>query len=72
MHDGRFKTLEEVINHYSDSVKYAPNLGTFVDKLGYAPNYDGLKPNDKVKLIKFLKTLTDPTFINNPDIQNPF
>jgi cytochrome c peroxidase len=71
MHDGRFKTLDEVIDHYSDHVKYAPNLGTFVDKVGLAPDYGGLKPAEKIKLRKFLESLTDTTFVNNPDIQKP-
>jgi cytochrome c peroxidase len=72
MHDGRFKTLDEVINHYSDHVKYAPNLGTFVDQLGFPPAFGGLKPIEKIKLRKFLESLTDTTFVKNPDIQNPF
>ncbi len=72
MHDGRFKTLEEVIDHYSDNVQPALNLGQFADQLGYPPNFGGLKPKEKAYLLKFLKTLTDTTFVNNPDIQSPF
>nr|WP_202796958.1 hypothetical protein [Pedosphaera parvula] len=57
MHDGRFKTLEEVIEHYSTgmqrSVTLDPNLAKHPD--GGVP----LSPADKKALVAFLKTLTE-------------
>jgi cytochrome c peroxidase len=57
MHDGRFKTLEEVIDHYTSGVKRSatldPNLAKHPD--GGVP----LNASDKMALVAFLKTLTD-------------
>lgn len=65
MHDGRFETLEEVIDHYStggfDSYSIDPNMESFT-----------LTTDEKEALISFLHTLTDTTFMNNPAHQNPF
>lgn len=66
MHDGRFQTLEEVIEHYNSG-------GHFIDNV----NAQSIQPlhlseYDKKALIAFLKTLTDTSFINNPLFQNPF
>jgi cytochrome c peroxidase len=78
MHDGRFQTLEEVINHYSSHGKDSPNKDPLIPQVGYpipgtSPlQYTGLSASHKNALVKFLHTLTDTTFVNNPDIQNPF
>lgn len=60
MHDGRFKTLEEVIEHYSTGVKRSatldPNLAKHPD--GGVP----LSAEDKKALVAFLKTLTDEKY----------
>src|SRR5438093_6457382 len=60
MHDGRFKTLEEVVEHYSTGVKRTatldPNLAKHPD--GGVP----LSQADKQALVAFLKTLTDEPF----------
>ena len=78
MHDGRFQTLEEVIEHYSSHGKNSPNKDPLIPQVGYpipgtSPlQYTGLNASHKKALVKFLHTLTDTTFVNNPDIQNPF
>ncbi len=65
MHDGRFQTLEEVLNHYSNGghgvINEDPNIRPFP-----------LTEQQKLDLIAFLKTLTDTTFIQNPAFKNPF
>ncbi len=66
MHDGRFQTLEEVIEHYSSGVHFATNL----DPDLRAPL--NLTEGEKEDLINFLKTLTDTEFTENPAFQNPF
>ena len=67
MHDGRFTTLEEVVDFYNDGVKKVYNVdpvmtkGNRDDVLGL-----GLNAGEKKELVAFLKTLTDSTMINNP------
>ena len=61
MHDGRFKTLEEVIEHYDHGVVRHPNLDPNLAK--HPPQGLGLSKEDKAALVAFLKTLTDPAFL---------
>lgn len=69
MHDGRFKTLEEVIEHYN-LVKNSTTLdASFQQQL---PNGLQLSAADKQALVAFLKTLTDQKLISNPEFSNPF
>ncbi|MFN4233263.1 MAG: cytochrome-c peroxidase [Bacteroidia bacterium] len=70
MHDGRFVTLEEVLDFYSEGVKTSVNIDS---KMGLA--HQGgvrLTKEEKKQIIAFLKTLTDSTFITNPNFGNPF
>jgi cytochrome c peroxidase len=72
MHDGRFKTLEEVIDHYSHGIKPHTHLDPkFTDGKGNVihPNYTLL---EKQALVAFLKTLTDQEMIRDPKYSNPF
>jgi cytochrome c peroxidase len=57
MHDGRFKTLEEVIDHYSSGVQRSPTLDPNLAK--HPIDGLGLTSADKKALVSFLKTLTD-------------
>ena len=57
MHDGRFKTLEEVIDHYSSGVQRSPTLDPNLAK--HPIEGIGLTSADKKALVSFLKTLTD-------------
>jgi len=61
MHDGRFQTLEEVVEHYVSGVKRSPSLDPNLAKhpLGGVP----LSIEDKQALVAFLKTLTDDEFL---------
>lgn len=70
MHDGRFKTLEEVIDFYSSGLKYSPNVDPLMERFSQGGNQ--LTPQEKQKLLAFLKTLTDESFATNPKYQNPF
>ncbi|MEX1190080.1 MAG: cytochrome c peroxidase [Bacteroidia bacterium] len=65
MHDGRFKTLNEVLNHYNNSIS---STQKFSDELS---DYKTLSSNEKVELIAFLLTLTDKEFLFNPDFSYP-
>jgi len=57
MHDGRFKTLEEVIEHYSSGVQRSPTLDPNLSK--HPTEGMQLSRTDKMALVAFLKTLTD-------------
>lgn len=65
MHDGRFKNLEEVLDHYASGGHFAENVSANVRKLNF-------NERDKQDLIAFLNTLTDSVFLNNPAFGNPF
>lgn len=70
MHDGRFNTLDQVLTHYNtgliNSSTADPNLK--------AINFGGiqLSNSDLEDLKAFLNTLTDYTYLNNPEFKNPF
>ena len=64
MHDGRFKTLDEVLNHYISGGHAAENLNPNVRPLH-------LNAQDRKDLMAFLRTLTDSTFIQNPAFRRP-
>jgi cytochrome c peroxidase len=59
MHDGRFETLDQVLNHYSKGVKASGTLDVSLN------NGIALTPAEKSQLIAFLKTLTDRDFIKD-------
>ncbi|MBK9013220.1 MAG: c-type cytochrome [Saprospiraceae bacterium] len=58
MHDGRFATLEQVVEHYSSGIKNHPNLHENL-KDGSSPKQLNLNESDKQALVAFLRTLTD-------------
>lgn len=63
MHDGRFKTLEEVIDHYNSGGHPSPTIDPFMK---YTTGGLALSPQKKAQLIAFLRTLDDPSFVNDP------
>jgi cytochrome c peroxidase len=70
MHDGRFATIEEVLDFYSEGVQKSINIDS---KMGLA--HQGgvrLTKTEKMQIIAFLHTLTDSAFITNPNHSNPF
>lgn len=66
MHDGRFNTIAEVLNHYSDGIHMRPNLDPLLIKNG-KPGIP-LSKRDKDNLTAFLKTLDDTKFITRTDL----
>ncbi len=69
MHDGRFQTLDEVLDQYSFNVQMSPTI----DPLMEFANQGGVQLDafEKDLIKQFLHCLTDETFINNPDFQEP-
>ena len=69
MHDGRFQTLEEVVNHYNNGGKPSATVDPLMKHVGTGLN---LTDQEKADLVAFLKTLTDSTFITDPAFSDPF
>lgn len=69
MHDGRFQTLDEVIDFYSHHVKMSPYVNPLMHHV--AENGVQLTPIEKAELKAFLLTLHDTEFLNNPDFGPP-
>lgn len=64
MHDGRFYTLDAVLEHYNSGVADSPTLDTLLKRNGTTGIR--LSAQEKQELISFLKTLTDDQFTHNP------
>jgi cytochrome c peroxidase len=60
MHDGRFFSLPQAIEHYANGILPQPTLDSALQKKIAFTN------NDKANLIYFLRTLTDSSFCKNP------
>ena len=65
MHDGRFTSMQEVLNHYNSGGHFQPNKDPLIRPLQ-------LEAHEMDAIISFLHTLTDSSFINKEDYQSPF
>jgi cytochrome c peroxidase len=72
MHDGRFSTLEQVIEHYSSGIKNHPNLSPQLKLSNGQPRLSNLSNADKAALAAFLKTLTDGNVTTDVKYSDPF
>ena len=68
MHDGRFETLEEVIDHYSEGIEENEWNSTAPNPLA---NFE-FTDTEKADLKAFLLTLTDESFLTDPKWSDPF
>lgn len=64
MHDGRFQTLEEVMDHYNSGGHRQSNTDPLIQPLG-------LSEKQKQQVIAFVKTLTDSTFLTEKNFSDP-
>lgn len=71
MHDGRFETLEEVVDFYSEEIQ--PAEASFFQWI-QGPDFTGFDFSDteKAALVKFMKTLTDQNFLTHEKWSDPF
>lgn len=69
MHDGRFTTLDEVINHYSHGIQMSSTIDPLIEFAGQGGVQ--LDAQEKDLLKQFLMTLTDSSFINNSNFKEP-
>ena len=70
MHDGRFKTIEEVINHYNQNVKKSSTVDILMQYNLQAGGL-GLSSADVADLKAFLLTLSDESLKSNPAFSDP-
>ncbi len=68
MHDGRFTTLDQVVEHYASGGHYSDNLDPFLPQIREMR----MTARQKAALIAFLKTLTDRVSVNDAAYKNPF
>jgi cytochrome c peroxidase len=70
MHDGRFKTIEEVVDFYSEGVKPSATIDS---KMEFAHQGGArLSAEEKRKIIAFLLTLSDSSFVKDAAYTSPY
>ena len=78
MHDGRFNTLEEVLDHYNGGIKPSETLSPLIieaDNIENNPDSKislNLTETEEKAIIAFLHTLTDEAFLNDERFSDPF
>ena len=72
MHDGRFATLDEVIDHYSTGIQDNPNLSAPLRQPNGTIKRMNFTPAEKAALIAFLNTLTDQALVDDEKFSDPF
>ena len=65
MHDGRFRNLQQVLNHYANPANFDKNYDLSLNKIG------ALSEQEKAEVIAFLKTLTDKVFLYDRRFADP-
>jgi cytochrome c peroxidase len=76
MHDGRFRTLEQVVDHYNEHAALnSPNIDPLMLNTTNDPRQQSftldLTADEKAKIVAFMRTLTDSTFITDPRFSRP-
>lgn len=72
MHDGRFATLEQVVEHYNSGIQANANLAPQLKNPNGTPKRLNLSDEQKASLVAFLKTLTDTAITTDEKFSNPF
>jgi cytochrome c peroxidase len=72
MHDGRFPTLEDVIEHYNSGIQAHPTLSPALTDANGDPVQLNLTASEKAALVAFLNTLTDYSISTEEKWSNPF
>lgn len=72
MHDGRFATLEQVVEHYNSGIKAHPNLSGILKDANGNPVRLNFSTAQKNALVAFMKTLTDNSLATEARWSNPF
>lgn len=73
MHDGRFATLEDVVNHYNSGIQKSPNLDVIFRSWDTGEAIQlGLSDGEKAALVAFLHSLTDENYMADGRFSDPF
>jgi len=72
MHDGRFSTLEEVVDHYSEGIANHPNLDEKLKGANGQARSMNISEHEKTAIVAFLRTLSDEAVLTDPKFSNPF
>ena len=72
MHDGRFKNLDDVLEHYSNNIKANSHLDNRLQNTDGTPISLNISESDRKAIIAFLGSMTDYKTITNPNLSSPF
>ena len=72
MHDGRFPTLEQVVDHYSSGMQLHANLAVALRGPDGEPRHYRFSEREKAAVVAFLHTLTDDTLLTDVRFSDPF
>ncbi len=72
MHDGRFASLRDVVDHYDHGVKVSPQVDPMLRDANGGPRQMNLTEDQKEGLIAFLSSMTDEGFLHDPRFSDPF
>jgi cytochrome c peroxidase len=72
MHDGRFKTLDEVLEHYSTGISEHPNLHPLLRRADQSPRNMQFSAEEKAAIKAFLLTMTDEQILTDLRYSDPF
>lgn len=72
MHDGRFSTLDQVVEHYNSGVQDGPALDNRLRGGNNQPRRLNLSDADKAALVAFLRTLNDDALVGDVRFSDPF
>jgi cytochrome c peroxidase len=72
MHDGRFKTLEEVVEFYDTGIRNNPSLDRVLRNADGSVSRMNLDASQRTALVDYLRTFTDSVFLRSPKFSNPF
>jgi cytochrome c peroxidase len=72
MHDGRFATLADVVEHYNSGVQAGPALDNRLIGPGGQPRRLNLTTAEKAALVAFMQTLTDTALVADAKFSTPF
>jgi cytochrome c peroxidase len=72
MHDGRFRTLEEVVEFYDTGIRSNPSLDKMLRNADGSVSRMNLTAQQRASLVNYLKLFTDSTLLTAPKFSNPF
>lgn len=72
MHDGRFETLAEVIDHYSEGIQDHRNLHPLLKDSHFNARRMNFSAEEKAALVAFLEMTTDESLLTDAALSDPF